>query len=607
MIYYEKLRWGQLLYLLATRKRALYGSKSIAVRCVERVLGKLHITANAGKIDFGDIQSAPNVRRRAYQEAESRLDSINLKQWAGEVSSLLSIDFELIVKKFFFDLLYVKYEFIELALRYALEHPSDSHIIYIDEQFSEPCKPKLAKYFTVRSMKSRGSLYCFSILLLPVFLRYFKSKYAVAGSVSFNGRLVCEVDGEKTYEMFSSIFESCPSKAFVVENRNAREFSEERLRELQISILGLTEDGYRYLHDAVYKYVACCFRHFEATSIYGGQLFKLFYVLMLGKAETIQGEGNSFVTYEHLITTKAARNEFLKSGGNASIFVPLNAHATQRYFHSEIFINYDVMCSAGKHIEDLYERKRSLTKVFLPTGSYTNHRGSVQVGDKAERIARLKAFKGDSIALTIVSPGICDPTYSHEVKLIRLACELSRQKGVRVFVRLKPVPPVPKYADFYDVHTGGCDSIMLTSSEYELFDFLEVSDLFITSMSNAACDLALCGGQVVFIDYMKDPDLFLYWSECKEVVLAEDESFDAIMKWVRDGEAGSVRAKHKEDMNKLIGYLGYHFPTFDAYKENLLRQLQPHCGHLLNTSSGIDDSAASDARASAPTVVLSGR
>ena len=61
---------------------------------------------------------------------------------------------------------------------------------------------------------------------------------------------------------------------------------------------------------------------------------------MKGYSETIKGDKNVFVTYEHLITVKAARNEFLKANGIPSIFVPKNAYTATQYFHSELYINY---------------------------------------------------------------------------------------------------------------------------------------------------------------------------------------------------------------------------------------------------------------------------
>jgi hypothetical protein len=577
MLFFEHLTLGNLARLSITREPAFYGTKSLGARYVEPVLARFGVLPKATQLSFGDVDTAPGIRRQAYQTAEICLEQIGGERWAREVAEILSIDFWLLVRKFYFDDLYAKFEFLELALRYAIEHPDGSHRIHVEREFLMPYKEKLRSRFKVRTTHRATIIWFWPIFLLPIFLKYFARRHGVAGGLTFTDQIVCQVDGEKTYEMFSNIFSSHRSKQFVIERRNEQEFSEIRRRELQIRTLGLTPDGYRFLRRAVYGYIGCCVRHFGEVASYGGRLFRLFYVLMLGKAETIDGTGNLYFTYEHLITVKAARNEFLKRGGNRSVFVPMNAHVSPRYFHSEIFVNYDVMCAAGRHTTDLYRKRRSVTDVFLPTGPYESHRGSIRVRDRSERISRLKAFKGDSVAVTIVSPGICEPTYSHEVKLIRLACELSKKENVKVFIRLKPVPPAAPYADFYEAHTAGCESILLTYSEYDLCDFLEVTDLFVTSISNAACDLALGGGDVVFIDYMKDPELFLSWSEVEDVVLTEEESAERISEWIL-GNA-DVRRETKDSIARLNDYIGYMFSDFDSYKGNLLAQLQVGLGH----------------------------
>ncbi len=572
MIYCEKLGLLHFLSLRLTKKRAFYGRKSIGVRLFERL--HLKIRADAEVITFGDVQTATDIRRNAYQTAELYLDKIRGKKWAAELSLYLGIDFSLIVKKFFFDELYTKYEFVELTLRYAQEHPNESHIIYVEKQFLEPYEDELHRSLNVRIVKNFESLYLLSIFFLPVFLKIFWKKNSATNDLKFTNKIVCEVDGRELYEMFNCIFQSLPSKSFVIEKRCAVEFSEEELNEMQIKVLGLTKRNYQYLHDAVYKYIACCLKYFEEISIYGNKLFRLFYVLMLGRTEAIEGTGNLFFVYEHSVLTKAVRNEFLKREGSKTIFVPLNAHATPRYFHSEIFVNYDVMCSAGKHIEDLYKERKSLTNIFVPTGSYVSHCGSTRNQNRVERIDRLRAFKGDSVAITILSSGICDPTYSHELRLMDLARNLSKQPGVKVFIRMKPVLPIAKYASFYVSQAVGCDSMLLTFSEYELMDFLDVTDLFVTSISNSACDLASCGGQVMFVDYMKEPDLHLFRSVVKDAVIAEEDSFQLIMDWVNDRDSGAFRARHKEIMRRLTGYLGYQFHDFNSYKENFLMKLR---------------------------------
>lgn len=570
MIFYEKLGLAHLLSLLLTKKRVFYGGQSIATRLFE----KLNIKINATRISFGDVQTSTDIRKNAYLTAELYLDNIKGKQWADELSGALAIDFSLIAKKVFFNGVYFKYEFIGLALKYAQEHPNESHVIYVDEQFLGSYKDKLKENFKLKILRNYERINFLSIFTLPIFLWYFWKKSAATCSLFFNNKIICKVDGEGLYEMFSTIFQALPAKEFVIEKEYATAFSKERLAELQIKVLGLNKNDYLYLRHAVYQYIFCCVKHYGKISSYRGKLFDIFYVLIRGKSIAIEGTGNLFFTHEHMVPASAARNEFLRSDGNRSIFLPLHSYATNRYYYDEIFINLDVMCAVGKHHIDIYKARRAITSVFLPTGSYNSHRGYVNIQSRAERIARLKAFKGDSVAVTILSPGICDPTYSHEVRLMKLARDISMQQGIKVFIRTKPMPPAAKYASFYDTYTAGCDSILLTFSEYELTDFLDVTDLFVTSISGSACDLAMCGGQVMFIDYLKDTDLFLYWTAIKEVVLTEEESFQTIMDWVRDGECGQIREDYRKNMQKLSDYLGYQFPDFDSYKANLLAQLR---------------------------------
>lgn len=569
MIYFEKLGLLQLLALWVSRKHVFYGSKSIGTRVFEKL--KIHV--NAKQISFGDVQAAPGIRKNAYQTAERQIDNLSGKQWAAELSKLLGIDFELIFRKFIFDELYAKYEFIELALQHALENSEGPHTIHLDREWSEPYGDRLRACMAVRYLRAFESFYFFSILLLPIYLRYFWRKNRSDDELIFENRIVCEVDGEKLHEMFSKIFHAYPEKVFVVEKRYAAGFGASRLKKLGIKVVGLTPGEYRFLSSAAYKYIVLCFRYFRELSTYGGRLFQIFHYLIVGRSEAVSGSGNLFFTYEHSVIFKAIRNEFLRAEGSRSIFVPMNAHATPRYYHSEIFVNYDVICSAGKHTEDLYRERRSVTNIFLPTGTYDSHRGAIDVQGKAGRIARLMSFKGDSVAITILSPGICDPTYSHEIRLMKLARQLASQAGVKVFIRLKPVPPAPEYADFYERQTSGYPSILLTFSEYELFDFLAVTDLFVTSISNSGCDLALAGAQIMFIDYLRDPDMFLYWSVISDAVFSEEDSLGTILNWIKDDGDGRFRLQFAERMIRLADYLGYGFPDFESYNSNLLTRL----------------------------------
>jgi hypothetical protein len=189
------------------------------------------------------------------------------------------------------------------------------------------------------------------------------------------------------------------------------------------------------------------------------------------------------------------------------------------------------------------------------------------------RVAALAAFKGDSLAVVILSPGICDPTYTHELKLMALARELAAMPGVKVMLRLKPVEPSPKYADFYRREVEGRADLLITAGEYDLFDFLAVGDLFLTSISNSAFDLAQAGAQVIFIDYQRDPAMLLPWSAVPGVCLDERTALPIVQCWLRDEP--EKRERWREKMRHFAEYIAYRHANFDAYRENFLMQIAP--------------------------------
>ena len=579
MIFYEKLTPMRLLHRLIVRQNVFYGAKSIVTVYVERLLAIFGLTSNARKLDFGNVDSAPDIRGNAYRAAELSLEYIRGECWAVHLSNVLKIDFWTVVKKVFFDELYLKFEFFEIALRYTREHPNEQHVIHVEKDFLDQYRERLEERFELHVDANGDSVGFLGIFLIPLFLKYFAQRHGIIHGVRFDNEMICELDSERSLQMFNALFPDNISKKFVMQKRSEQDFSQVNLTKFKFSHLGLTVDGYRFLARCSWQYILACLKFWKEIKGYGSRLFNIFYALVRGKAEAIDGSGNRYFVYEHLVTEKFVRNEFLKSQGNTSIFIPMNAHVTPQYFHSEIFLNYDVMCCAGKHVEDLYRKKSSLTQRFLPTGSFDSHQELCKGDAKDTRIRRLMAFKGDAVSVTILCPGICDPTYSQEVKLVNLARELAAQLDVKVFIRMKPVAPIAKYADFYESRTADCESILLTAGEYELSDFLDVTDLFITSISNSGFDLSLRGGQVMFVDYMKDPELSIVWSMIKEVVLPEHKAFEFARDWINDSAEGPERAQLRVHMHKLAAYLGYRFANFDLYRDNLLSQLHGELGN----------------------------
>lgn len=569
MIFLEQLRMLDVARLLLGGQSAVYANKTLGARLAERIAARFGRHVSATRLGFGHVNAATGIRRKAYEAAESCMDSLPGKPWALDLSAELKIDFWLIVRKYFFDEYYNKFEFIEMALRHAEENPGTRARMRIDPTGLGDHAEKLARHFQLELSPSTSAWQSLGVLLLPLWVEIYWRRNGDATPFRLDGRLVCEVDDHKTFEMFANLFRDWPhdKPAFVCEARNAGAFTQEQ----DVAVLRLRPDGAAWLRDAVRKYVAACRASRSNVAAYGNHLFRIFYVVMRGRAEVLEGSGNLYCTYEHLVTVKAVRNEFLKAAGNRTVFVPLNSHVTPQYFHSEILVNYDVMCAAGPHTEILYRRKRALTEVYLPTGSYDSNRQGILPEGREARLSRLRAFKGGDTLITIISPGICDPTYSHEIKLMRLARVLSGHPGVKVAIRLKPVPPEPKYADFYAEQLRGADNILLTGGEYELFDFLPVTDLVLTSISNGAYDLAQAGAQVMFIDFLRDPEMTQPLLMAPGVLVAEEDVLPRVIAWAED--AAGVRRDWQGRVHAFADALAYQFADFEAYRVNFLAQI----------------------------------
>lgn len=569
MLFIEKLCFWDVFQLLWRKQRAFYAVKSLGARFAERFLARFGKAVNATKIDFGNVQSASGIRRRAYKNAEIEMDKLPGQSWANSLSSLLNIDFKLIFKKYFFDEIYIKFEFIEMALRFAEENPVERYVIIAAPEFLNAYYESLVKKFDLRLRKNTSFAGVITLFLLPFFVEYFWLRKGRSDNLYFENKIICEVDAEKTYIMFSSLFSDFQKDRLIycVEQRNFNALS----HHTEIRELGLRPEGIVYLRRVVWKYIFISFFNFPEIGGFGSRLFRIFYILMQGKADTVEGAGNVYLTYEHLITTKAVRNEYLRQSGNKTVFVPMNGHVTPQFFHSEILLNYDVLCSAGPHVEKLYKQKRALTSNYLPTGSYDSHRKIINFTDKEQRLGLLKHFNQDAIAVTIISPGICDPTYRHELRLMELARKLAELDNVRVSIRLKPVAPEPKYSHFYEEQCGSSKRILLTSGEYELFDFLETTDIFITTISNAAFDLVQAGAQVFFLDYLRDPELMLCWEETAGVLVSEELALESVLAWVNDFPG--ARAQRSALMHDFSEKISYQFPSFNSYRANFIRLL----------------------------------
>jgi hypothetical protein len=187
-------------------------------------------------------------------------------------------------------------------------------------------------------------------------------------------------------------------------------------------------------------------------------------------------------------------------------------------------------------------------------------------------VAALRSFMGYELAITILSNGIQDETRSGEIRLMDLARALADRSGVKVFVRQKPVAPPEPYRSFFHDAARGHPSIMLTHREFDLFDFLEVTDLFVTSNSSSVLDFCAAGRPFFAVKFWDWTDLFLWQTAVDGVYLSEQEALGNISEWCADP---LKRAEHAERMKELSGLLAYKFGSFGEYKDNLRRAIEP--------------------------------
>jgi hypothetical protein len=576
--YTERLTLSCLLRAFFLRRQTYYLVPSVPVRVVLRVLARLGLAVPISLLTLGQIETATGIRRAAYEEAESQIENIYGADWIAEVGKFLGINFGLIVRKFFFDELYRKYEFYKTARQHAVENSSSKRIMYLDDKFACEYPESLANQFEVRRLRHIPGDGLFMLMILPIFLLYYALHNRAEGNKCFQGGLVFQIDGEKLYEMFQTLFGEFSGTYYVMERWSALEPANlkdaEWRKEAQISTLGISKSDFRYLRKALVSYVGSCLKHFRVIRRYRTRLFGIFYLIMRGRAEAINGSGNWLITYEHPVTLKAIRNELLRSDGNRSVYIVMNAGDSPTYWAEEIFVNYDIMCVGGSRSAELYRKKYAMCSVIPPVGSYDAQRGPKRLTGRAERISRLKAFKGNSVAISIMSPGLCGMTESHEKKLMALAKTLAGQSGVKVFVRQKPTELAAKYGDFYTDFFKGCEGVMLTKGEYELWDFLDVSDLVISSISYSACDLAVGGAQVMYVDFHGDPELIWGWTNVPEIVIRPEDALDRILEWVKDVDSGPVRQRHAQFVSKFVNGIDFQHSDISAYKKNLLSVLK---------------------------------
>lgn len=590
--FYEILTIAGYINLVISNKYAFFNVKSFPLRLFEKMF-RIDVYRWARRISFGDLSRGTGIRRNAYEAAIADLKKLRNICFDNSFRSLKKINSNLIFEKFYFNLLYEKYEFYGLASQFVAESDQVEFEVRINSlplglgKFCFDKKIKVVRSFSANKLAFFGSMLASTIAIVPAYLCYFLLRNKAGNAPHFRNAIVCEVDSPSNYEMYKDLFESCDNVCYVTSGRYAKSWTKEEIEKYGLIVTKLSLSGLQNIIILPVEYLIFCVRNFNELSGFGLYFLDLLKTIVDGNLITIDAENCIYFTYEHMFAARTFRNELLRVKNNRSVFICKTMYVINHYFHHEYKYNYDILCSSGPCLESIFAMQKAETNIFLPTGAYDNHKrlvkedgfllhpGVAENDGFQERVKRLNYFKGDSVAITILSTGVMDETYSEEVGLIRLARRLAAEPNVRVFIRQKPTRVVDKYLNFIADNLGSCESIMLTHMEYQLFDFLDVTDLFIVANSSAAVDLCPAGAQFFSVDFLEDNDMYLWQTLIEGVYIKEGVAFETIMNWVNDSPSGQ-RLVHQRRMQELAKLIAYQFGDFETYKQNFLTLLNPY-------------------------------
>lgn len=544
-----------------------FGSKSLLVRWAERLLRG--VRSEAREISYGDIEKANALRSAAYRRAlERSADMAYDLRSLAQTGSSLGIDMELLIRKFLVETLFKRYEFLGLSRQYAAENPGVETRVIAAPLFGEelPAGTSAAFLQPLGRLKYVGALFA-----LPLYGMLFVLRNRQNDRPQISDAVICEVDTPKIQSMFSDLFGA--DVQYVAERHYMSNF--DGARRAQISAHGLGRRGLERIRRTTTLFFLEGVRNARRLSRYGDLILGLYSTMIRGILLVPEARRSLYLAYEHLFTTKAVRNEFMRADGNKTVSLPYGTHADSHFFAPAYQYNYDLLCASGPLQERIYALQQARTTVVLPSGPYESQKLKDRDTARADRGRRLLEQKRAGTSITILSSGIQDQTRSGEIKLMALARQLAAEPDLCVFYRPKPVAPPDKYKNFYLDGCAGLDGLILTGPEYQLTDFLDVTDLFVTFWSHSGADLCAVGAQVFTVDFMDDKAVPLWQTVVEGCFLDERRAFQTIMNWVRDVPNGT-RAAHAARMTELRRLLAYEFDSFGAYKDNLIRQLTPH-------------------------------
>jgi hypothetical protein len=572
--FYERLGVADYVLSILGKRRVFYKSLSFGLRVTQSIFS-LNLDGAISRIGYGSLDATTGIRKAAYQQAKLELSLRSGLMHSIDQQRFLDADSATPVEKVLFDHFYSRYEFFGYAAKFASEHP-EYRVTLISEILSK-CVQDF--YLGAPKLKRRAAChwleYLIVLVAIPLFFCGFCYRNRGAPKPKIRNSVVCEVDDPKILEMFASLFSDRKDLLFITQKQYMGSFASASGTSRRIEVHCLDCLDIAALRAMTGRFVSFLVRGGRRLYQHGALIFEIYKTFLHGVLLTPNASNCLYLTFEHLSPTKSVRNALLSARHTKCVFVPYNVYAIDHFFPHEYRYNYDILCSPGKILERVYRLQMATTPVILRTGAYSPYLGMDTSSRRREQIERLLNFKQGATLITILSSGIHDGSYTGELKLLSLAMRLAQVPGVKVAIRQKPGPIQEKYKDFFNILEHHQANLLLTHSEYDLFDFLPVTDLFITSISSSAVDICVAGGQFYSVDYWMDDDLYLWQTAVDGVFIPQYTAFETVVSWVKDDPPGA-RLEHRCRMARLSSQIAYQFESFEQYRNNFQALVAPY-------------------------------
>ena len=176
IVFYEILTIRNYISLIISNRHAFFNSKSFSLKAFERLF-RTNVYSRARRISWGELDIRTGIRRNAYEAALADLKKLGSIRLDDSFHSLGKIDSNLILEKYFLDLLYEKYEYYGMASQFADESNQvefEMHVNSLPYNLGE-FRFDNKKLKVVRSLGFNKMVFVSSIVILPFYLLYFWS------------------------------------------------------------------------------------------------------------------------------------------------------------------------------------------------------------------------------------------------------------------------------------------------------------------------------------------------------------------------------------------------------------------------------------------------